>query len=272
MRARSRFDLALGGYLAVIVALFVPKVVWAETALYREVIDEPVLLHVGALTKIAGLCAGAVFAARCARSFGPRTPSRFGWWLVTVWLAAWLGAQCVLGHYQMVLGIGAPFPSPADVLFMIGYPFMILSFFVFIHAYAVTGLVGSSRSHFLVGGVGTIVFGVLGWLVLEPVVAAGGETIELVLNVAYPAFDLLALLPTLVLARITVNLVGGALFWVWALVVVAIGFMVAGDILYGYFSMLGYGTLDPLLDVLYIAAYVLVARGVYQQHRISVAT
>ncbi len=268
--SRSKVDWALFLYAPIIALVFLPKMVWADTWLYQRLLTQSVLLYVGALSKIAALALGAIAAGLTRRSFARGGAMRAGFSLVAFWLGTWALGQSVLGFYQMVRLVSAPFPSAADVFFVLGYPAMLLGFLAFIRAYAQTGLLLRLRSELtLVVAVGVPLLA-LGFLVLRPVLAAGGTWIEVAINVAYPAFDIIALLPTVILARMALRLRGGALFWVWGLLSMATVCMVAGDLLYGWFSLLDYRSLDPLLDVAFIASYVLAARGVYQQYRISV--
>lgn len=271
MNARSRFDAALIALAVIVLAMFLPKMFAADSAIYTEVLTLRVLLVVGCGLKIIALWTGVVFAVRVARSYARGDAMRLGFTLAAAWLFAWAAAQSVLGVYQIGQGRSAPFPSLGDAFFMLGYPAMIAAFVVFIRALAATGLVGALRSQlvFALGAAAPAL--VLLIVVLRPVVAAEGAGIEKALNIAYPTLDVLALIPALVLARFGARLAGGALFFVWSLLSVGIVFMVAGDLLYAWFTALSFSALDPLLDVAYVLAYGLVARALYQQHRVSVA-
>lgn len=266
---RSPLDLALGVGALVLGALFLPKlIVGDESALYTRVLTPAVLLYAAAIPKLVALLAGTIAAYACTKGFDAGTPTRRGWTLITIWLGAWFAGQATLGYYQLVLMTPAPFPSAADALFMVGYPTMILAVHIFIRAYVATGMFGGARKHLEVAFVAAVPLFVAAVFVLVPVLASGGDGLELALNAAYPSLDLLAMVPTIVLLRISLRLRGGKLFWVWALICAGLVFMVVGDVLFGYFEMLGVGFLEPLLDLCYIASYVLIARGVYQQYRV----
>lgn len=266
-RSASRIDAPLGIIAAVMVAVFVGKLWWADTAFYTSALTARLMVASGALVKLASLALGAVYSARTARLFEGR--SRVGWGLATFWFGTWTCGQGYLAWHQLVLHV-SPFPSPADAFFVAGYPAMIAAFCVFAVAWGATGLVGSTRSHVMVAVGVAVPFVGVAVLILRPVFAAEGTALEHALNAAYPLFDIAALAPTAVLLRIATRLAGGALFWVWALMSTGIIFMVAGDLLYGWFSVLEFTTLDPLLDVFFLLGYSFVARGVFQQHRLSV--
>lgn len=272
MSSRSRVDPYVAMLFVVVLALFLPKLVLADTRLYRELLTPRVLLTVGGALKIGALLVAALLAGRVARTFATGDAMGRGWWLATAWLGCWALGQCSFGVYQIGLGTSAPFPSIGDVFFVLGYPAMIACFVLFVRAMLATGLVGTLRAQLVVALIAAVPAVVLLIAVLRPVLLADAPPIERALNVAYPVLDVVALVPTLLLARFALRLAGGAVFVVWALLSLGIVCLVAGDLLYGWFSSLSFSALDPLLDVAFIAAYLVVARAVYQQHRISVPT
>jgi hypothetical protein len=89
--------------------------------------------------------------------------------------------------------------------------------------------------------------------------------LEKALNTAYPAFDFLILIPLLILLRITVAFRGGRVWTIWAALLGGFVSMCAGDILYAYFSTLGQSWLEPILDALFILAYILMAQATMKQ-------
>jgi len=270
MSARSRIDTVLAVLFALLAALFVPKLfVGEDSTLYTEILTEPIMLYAAAVPKLLALALAAIVAYGCTTCFEPGTPTRRGWVSIAVWIGTWFVAQAVLGSYQLILLEPAPFPSAADALFMVGYPAMIAGFVIVIRAYVATGMVGDGRQLRTTAIIAAVPLFLAGAAILAPMLSEGGDALSIALNVAYPFFDLVALVPTIVLLRITLKLMGGALFWVWALICAGLIFMVAGDLLFGYFELLGLGFLEPLLDLCYIASYTLLARGIYQQYRIS---
>jgi hypothetical protein len=262
-------DVALAVAAVAVSALFLGKLAFATSDVYASPLGGKVVACVGALAKIVSLWTGAVLALRATRAFEKGSHSRRAFALVTSWLTLWATAQSILGCYQMFLGQAAPFPSAADPFFVAGYPLMLAAFVLLIVAYASTGLLGPSRAHVIVSLAAALPFAVLAFFVLRPVVAAGGPPAELALNLAYPAFDVVALVPVVVLVRIALALRGGALFWVFASLTAGIVCLVGGDLLYAWFSALEYQALDPVLDLLFLYGYALIARAVALQHRIT---
>jgi hypothetical protein len=267
---RSAVDpllIVLGGLL---LALFMGHAIWPHAEMQRDSTAVNARLYLGGASKLAALVLGAVYAWRVAGRFAPGNPARGAWHALAVWLSAWSVGQTCLGWYQWVLAESTPFPSMADPWFVLGYLSMVVGFALLLRAYVSSGLAfGSGRQYILLGGLVACVALLVGVVVLLPIVSAGGTPLELALNLAYPLFDLVALVPAALLMRITFQLRGGVVFRVWALVLGGFVAMAVGDVLYAYLTMLDVHTVDSVIDVSFIAGYGLAARGVYEQHRVS---
>jgi hypothetical protein len=267
---KGALDLALVVYGVVVAALFLGQMARPDAWVYRELFTLDARLWVGGLTKLAALVVGGVFAWRVANRMKRGSAARFAWRAVALWLLLWSAGQASLGVYQWVLDVPTPFPSVADPFFVAGYVSLVVAFTVLVRAYSASGLaLGSESGHLGLGlVVGALAVGI-GYVVLAPIVRAGGTEVEIALNLAYPGFDLVAVVPAAVLLRITMKLRGGALFWVWSLTLGGFLSMAIGDVLYAYLTMLGVSHVDPLIDVAFMLGYGLVARGVVEQHRLS---
>jgi hypothetical protein len=123
--------------------------------------------------------------------------------------------------------------------------------------------VGTAGERALLMGVAAVACTVLGVVVLRPVLAAPGMTdTERLLTAAYPALDLVLLVPLALLLRISLRFRGGALGLAWTAVLAGIVFMCAADVLFAYFTALGLSGLDPFVHAGFITSYGLLAAGV----------
>ena len=95
-------------------------------------------LVAGAITKLVALLVGAFVAARVTFQLGRDNAAYLAWLLLSAGLAAFATGQAILTWYQVLTG-HSPFPSPADVAFMLAYPLLIASLFVFLRVYALSG-------------------------------------------------------------------------------------------------------------------------------------
>jgi hypothetical protein len=191
---------------------------------------------------------------------------------MTAGFAACTGAQLVLCWYQLVLRERSPYPSLADPFFVAGMLLLAAALFGFLRVYTRSELPLTSRREVLtLCALAIPLLVALGWALLRPVLASPAPRLEQALNVAYPILDCLLLVPTLVLARITARLRGGAVHRVWTLLLAGFLCTAAGDVLFAYFSTLGMERLDPLIDLLFAASYGLWAWGAGRQLEIVTA-
>jgi hypothetical protein len=267
---RAAIDLPLVLLGAALLAIFIGQALWPDASLYRDVITATVRLYVGGVCKLSALVLGAYYGWRVAARFSPKNPSRRPWQALAVWLSTWSAGQACLGWYQWILAESTPFPSVADPFWVFGYLSMVVGFALLLRAYVSSGLAfGSGRGYAVLGGLVASAALLVGYVVLAPIVSAGGTPLELALNLAYPLLDLVALVPAALLMRITFQLRGGSVFRVWALLLGGFVAMAVGDVLYAYLTMLDVHAVDAVIDVSFIAGYGLAARGIYEQHRVS---
>lgn len=252
---------------AVVAVLFVGKVAFPGAGLYRTVLTAHALQVVGALAKLAFLLVAAVFAWTTAQAFERGNPVRPAWRLLAIGALAFFLAQLSYAPYQLLRNEDPPFPSLADVLFMLAYPLFIAALFAFIRAYEEAGYpVGSPASRWATAGAVAAACAAAGYVILRPVVGADSPALERLLNVAYPVLDFVLLVPTVLLMRITLALRGGAAWKIWAALLGGFVFLCVGDVLFAYIAVLGRQGVDPLIHAMYALSYALIARGVLYQH------
>jgi hypothetical protein len=222
----------------------------------------------GSLAKMAAQVAGAVYAARCAARYEKGNPSRGGWILMSASLGGWFAGQVVLAGYERVFGFDAPVPSLGDAFFFLGYVSLIAALWTFVRAYRRSGFAAGSGSQDGLLALGACaVFAVVGYVVLVPVAIAPTPLAERAVNVGYPVFDLLTLIPALVLLRITLGFRGGGVWHVWAALLAGIVFWTVADIVFADVTPAHVAAVGPLVDLTTILGYAFGARGTWLQYR-----
>jgi hypothetical protein len=180
-------------------------------------------------------------------------------------LAFYSLGQATLVMYQTLTGV-SPFPSIADLWFVVAYPLLIAALVMFIAAYGQSG--------FPIGGIVragslTLLAGIaVAWILVIPIIRTPAPRLETFLNAAYPLLDLLLLVPAVVLFMITIRFRGGAVWRIWAALLSGIIFTIVGDIGFAWFSTLGYQSIDPLVHAMYILGYGSIALGTSVQYRL----
>jgi hypothetical protein len=224
------------------------------------------VLPLASLTKLGLqlLAAHGAFAVASAFRAGDRT--RRSWRLLGLAMLMFAGGQLVLAWWHVVQRTHAPFPSPADALFVPATIVLAIALIDFAAAHSRSDFsVGTRRDASRTALVGTLVLGALIWLLTMRVLAAEAPLAQRLLAVGYPLLDLALLVPTVVVLRQTWHLRGGSLWKCWVRLLAGVGCLAAGDIAFAYFATLGLDVLDPLLDLTFISGYLLIAAGTHVQ-------
>lgn len=261
MSATARLPSILVGLA---VALYVGWAIVPHSALYTQWLNGHRLLAIAAVLKLVSLLAGSAWAFACRDRLEPGNPARPAWFLLSLGLLATFAGQLCLAPFQLVHG-ETPFPGPGDIFYVTAYPFMIAALLVFLNAYREAGLpLGSAVERtLLVAGVGIVAA-----VTLRPVAATPGPMLDRILTTAYPALDLVLLVPLVLLLRMALRLRGSQAGEVWLLLLSGFVFICAGDICFAYFQSLGEEHLDPFVHATFILGYALIAFGARRQLRI----
>jgi hypothetical protein len=210
-------------------------------------------------------------AAASARRFEPGNPARRAWWLLAVALAGFWVGEAVEGSYT-VRGLDSPFPSVADAFFLLAYPVLVAAVFLFLRTYRLSGYGQIGATDVLLA---TIAVVALGLPLLLPILRADLPALERLVSGAYGVLDLVALVPLLLLLRLTWAFRGGSVWQVWASLLFGFLLTFAGDVLVASqliaATQRGGGhadTLDFLSSVMFTLSYLAIARGTLHQREL----
>lgn len=210
------------------------------------------------------LAARGAFAV--ASAFGPGDRTRRSWRLLGLAMLMFAGGQLVLAWWHVVQRTQAPFPSPADALFVPATVVLAAALIDFAEAHARSGLaLGGRPESMRTAMLGTAVLGTLIALLTVRVLAADAPLGQRLLAVSYPLLDLALLVPTVVVLRQVWHLRGGFLWRCWVRLLAGVACLAAGDVAFAWFATLGIDALDPLLDLTFVSGYLLVASGTHVQ-------
>jgi hypothetical protein len=164
------------------------------------------------------------------------------------------------------------YPSIADILWVVGYVFLFLPFFLL---YRLLRITPDTKVVALVFSFAIAFVTLAAVYVILPIVQdANGSLVQKALGVVYPIGDLIIALGALVLA---LALLGGAFSWVWTFIAVGLLFQTFSDTLFTYADWNGLylpngsvNLLSVVVDVTYLLGYVLLALGIYIQIQFTV--
>jgi diguanylate cyclase (GGDEF)-like protein len=165
----------------------------------------------------------------------------------------------------------SPFPSVADVAYLLGYPLLVVAFAVSIRL----RVRGGDRSGVLDGSILAAASALVGWVVLvRPVFDAADDPLSLVISAAYPLGDLLVL-------GVAIGLIAtpGARTPSFVMLITSIAMLFVADTAYAFEVAAGTYVDGGVLDVLWLASYVTIGaaalhgsmREVAAPHPVAVA-
>jgi hypothetical protein len=251
-----------------LVAFFLGQAIAPQASLYSRLLSEAAINWIGAIPKVVFPGLTALVAWSVARKFEPGNPSRLAWGIFAFGLFGLFLGQVTLASF-FAMGMGDVFPSVGDLFFVVGSIAVVVALWAFVRAHAASGFsLGPNRQLWGIGIAAAVASAALVGPILWPVISAPADPLEKALNLAYPTFDFLMLIPALLLFWITFRFRGGEVARVWTALLGGILFTATGDILFGYFSNLGQTNLGAVIDAVYILAYGCLAASVFYQRDI----
>lgn len=261
---------ALTVLLAVLLAVLLGRAVSPGAGIYEGPLSPRAILAIGTFGKLLYLAIATWASALNVGRFETGTPTRSAWRLLSAGLGLLAAGQAVIAVYQFGLGRDeAPFPSVADVFFLLAYPLMVGALVLFLRAYQASGFpIGpASERVWLSAGV-TVLCAAIGFPILRPVVTTPAPFLETLLNVVYPVMDFLLLVPAVLLIRIGLRFRGGKVWKVWATLLAGLVCLCAADTLFAYFFLLDRADLVDVVDAAYLLSYGLLGLGVLYQYEL----
>jgi len=241
--------------------------------IFASLFTPRIILGLGTWGKLFFLLVASAASTVIVDRFEEDTPARLAWLLLSAGIVAICLGQAVFVTYQFFLDTEMPYPSLADVFFMLSYPLVIGGLILFLRAYKECGFpIGPPSERIWLGTAVALGCAVGGYPILKPLVTHPGEPLETLLNVLYPILDCIVLILAVLLIRISLRFRGGTVWRVWSLLFAGFICLCAGDTLFSYFLRFNRLELGDLVDVLFLLGYGLIALGVVYQRKLVAVT
>ena len=191
------------------------------------------------------------------------------WGFMVLGMIGWTVAETAWAFYEVILGVEVPYPSPADLFWLLGYA---LFYVALLTQYRLFQTIPNSQQKLTIALLVTVFTLAVTILVLKPIMDSFDpeKLLESLLNIAYPFSDLVLLSLTL---AIIFSLEQGRFAFTWRLLGVGLVFMSMGDLIFSYASWneIYYpdsqlNTITVLIDTLYIIAYFTLGLGAYSYY------
>lgn len=181
-----------------------------------------------------------------------------------VGLLIWTVGEGVWAIHVLVYGIEIPFPSLADVFYLIGYIPLFMGFAFFMTSFREVLAENRVKIPSIVSGL--IVLLTVSFTIIPKAILQSGNVVEAILATLYPLLD--SILIALAMISFIVFL-GGRLMYGWLYIL--LGFVVLGimDVLYYYYELLGLIWEGHPLEILWLVSYISLAKGF---HRLWIRT
>jgi hypothetical protein len=181
-------------------------------------------------------------------------------------LFTWAIGNIIFAYYNLALDVEVPYPSIADYIFVLSFPFWIVGM---LYLSRVTGMYFSLRE--LKGKIAFLIIPLIAivssyYLLFE--VARGGEIDttggleKLVFDIAFPVGDALILTIGLMLYGLSFNYLGGRLKFPIVITLVGFAFAYITDFSYSYTTTLGTFFVANWVDLFYTTTFFLLALGI----------
>ncbi len=175
---------------------------------------------------------------------------------LSIGTAMWFSAEAIWAYYRLALQIESPFPSIADALFLLGYAFFGFHLFSMYRFHGVR----ISRSAKIIASCGAAVFAIIycQYLIMASDLSSPDSILGLAISMAYPVFDLILLVPAVLIVLKAGKGQLTAIPWIfisWILTAIA-------DALWGYAAVSNLLAHIWLSALIYNAAYLTMAGGI----------
>jgi len=202
--------------------------------------------------------APVVVALETSRRYGWEFKSKLGriWSMFLIGLFLWFLGEFVWAIYVLGFKIDVPYPSVADVFYLLGYPVFIYGLIMYFMEFRPTLSLKTAKSGLLIAAVVimlTIVF------LYAPIITSSESLETIFLDLLYITLDLIILIFSAEAFLLTLgyqSLVGGGLWKAWLFLTVGAMLDAVADLLFSNLTLLDVYYEGHPSELLYLWAYV----------------
>jgi hypothetical protein len=223
-------------------------------------LDVGAMRQFGDLSAVAASLFALVLMSYALATFSRKDKQRAGWILLTVGIALYFLGEASWGYIELVMGIEVPFPSIADLFWLVAYAPLFAGLLLIYRRLSVK-LTAYERAIFV--GCGLFLIFISFAFLLRPIIQSTDiGAMEKFLDLAYPTLDIFLALPALAVLLIYGR---GLLGRTWLLIGLGFLFFTVADLLFSYLTWTEKFRTGSLVDLLWLAGYVLIAVSAINQ-------
>lgn len=227
--------------------------------------SHPVVTVLISLIKPLGLGLSALLAFVVSLRLEKRGTQRSSFLVLGIGMALQFLGQSWIAYYQVIEGVSTPFPTLGDLFYSLSCGFILWALLSFALVSYRSGLPLGGKA-FWWPAIATLLLGLVAFYpLLSPIWESHLAGLELFLSLYYPIYSLIALAPCLVMLRLAALFQGGGLIKVWLPFSVGMFATLLSDLFYSYLTSTQLSWSEPLIDWLYLSAYLLIPAGIFWQ-------
>jgi len=209
--------------------------------------------------------APVVVALETSRRYGWEFESKLGliWLTFLTGLFSWFLGELVWAIYVLGLKIDVPYPSIADVFYLLGYPAFIYGLVMYFMEFRPALSLKTARLGLLIAAV---VIALTSVFLYAPIITSSEDPVTISLDLIYITLDLVILIFSAEAFILTVgyhSILGGALWKAWLFLVVGAILLAGADLLFSYLTLLGVYYEGHPSELLYLWSYVAFCLALY---------
>ncbi len=211
----------------IIIGLFVAMLIWWFFIFANSLRDTPINFLYGAVLGILPL-AGSIFGFRNAVKWGGfKSDIGKALMLLSLGLLTWGIGTLIFAYYNIILQIAVPYPSLADLFYIISWPLWVVSMINLSRATGANFQLGNRVGH-LVLFIIPVLMVALSYYLLITVARGGGidfsgSIVKIFFDLAYPIGDVIILTVATLIYGLSFKYLGGS--FKWPILIILTGFV-----------------------------------------------
>lgn len=206
--------------------------------------------------------AGGLYALKKYGTLGPKAPTII---LLTFGMGSWLIGESLWTYFESIANI-QPFPSIADIFYLLAYPMFFYALYREIKLTQISWKSLSTSLLFLMGIIALLLIIIVSYFGVYMAYSPNETFLANTIAISYGVADMILIIATMALLVLAWEFRGGALSRIWMSIFISFFLTLVADILFAIFTN-SYGEIGSiqrnLTDSLWILAYLLFAHAMF---------
>lgn len=249
----------------VLILYFIFTTIWWVSIQYRGLVDTNENYYYGIVYGLIPFL-GGIFGILNAKKWSLESYIGKSLLFLSLGLFTWSMGNLFYGYYNLFLSIEVPYPSLADFVYILSWPFWTIGLVYMLKVLAIKSRLKVFSGRFLFLSIPLLVFAASYYLLFlkarEGTFVFSDDVLKLFFDISYPAGDVVVLTLTLLIYALSVNYLGGLYKRSILIVLFALAINYFGDFIYAYMTTIGSFYVAGPVDYIYTVVMFLFSFGV----------